>query len=100
MIISSPNRLITSPRCKTLQHKPKNVFHTQEFTIPELSSCLHEAGFKVDETLYGQKYQRYFKNRLLKNIHRELFKPGHKLDAEVTIPPKNKAPRYFILTAS
>jgi len=100
LIVSSPNRLITSPKCKTLLDKPKNVFHTQEFTIDELSVCLREAGFKVNETIYGQKHQPYFKNRLLKNIYRELFKPGHKLPATVSIPPKNKSPRYFILMAS
>ena len=100
LIVSSPNRLITSPRCASLHDQPKNEFHTQEFTVEELSQCLHDAGFSVHETLYGQKHQPYFKSRLLKNIYRELFKPGQRLPATVMASPKNRAPRYFILLAS
>ncbi len=100
LIVSSPNRIITSPKCASLHDQPKNQFHTQEFTVDELSQCLSDAGFCVNGTLYGQKHQPYFKSRLLKNIYREIFKPGQRLPATVLVSPKNRVPRYFILLAS
>ena len=47
LFISSPNRLITSPNCRELSDKPKNKFHTQEFTIPELTNFVNNFGFQV-----------------------------------------------------
>lgn len=98
LIISSPNRLITSPRCKSLNDKPKNKFHTQEFTVSELKNELESVGLAVNEVVYGQRQQRYFSNRLLKNIYKEIFKPGKKFSAKVT-PIENKAPQFFVLIA-
>lgn len=100
LLISSPNRLITSPKCKTLHDRPKNQYHTQEFTVDELFALLRDSGFSVDETVYGQKHQPYFKSRLMKNIYREIFKPGQRLPSTVVKTPNNKEPRYFILIAS
>ena len=100
LIVSSPNRPITSPKCSSLVDSPKNEFHTQEFTVKELAHFLEDTGFKVHTPVYGQKHQPYFRNRFLKNIYRELFKPGQRLPSSVTRVPKNREPRYFILMAS
>lgn len=97
LIISSPNRLITSPRCKTISDRPRG-FHVQEFTIEELKSELENIGLKVENNVYGQRQQRYFSNRLFKNIYKECFKPKKRFSPEVTLVT-NRVPRYFTLIA-
>ncbi len=100
LFISSPNRLITSPNCRELSDKPKNKFHTQEFTIPELTNFVNNFGFQVLDTYYQRKQFkissriiRFYSNRYLK-LH------------ERTSPKVVKArkftllhPRYFVLKA-
>jgi 2-polyprenyl-3-methyl-5-hydroxy-6-metoxy-1,4-benzoquinol methylase len=98
LLISSPNRIITNPRCLKITDKPKNRFHTQEFVVSELKAELEEVGLTVCDTVYGQRQQRYFSNRLLKNIYKGIFKPGKRFSPEVT-PVANKAPQFFVLIA-
>ena len=63
LIISSPNRLITSPYAKSIKDKPSNKFHVREFTVAELGSALSDHGFVVDgSVIRGQRQQRYFAN--------------------------------------
>ena len=48
LIISSPNRLLTSPAAKRLGDRPDNRFHVREFAIHELMDAVASAGFQVD----------------------------------------------------
>jgi len=52
LIISSPNRKLTSP-CKSLHEQPDNLFHTIEYTANEFNSVLNDH-FKV-LNIYGQR---------------------------------------------
>ncbi len=65
LLISSPNRPVTSPGCSSLQDKPTNKFHTQEFTPDELLSLLKKHNFVAgQDDVFGQRQRhsnRYFK---------------------------------------
>ena len=54
LLVSSPNRPITTPGAASLSDKPRNPHHTQEFMPDELSHELRQAGFTV-EMIYGQR---------------------------------------------
>ena len=101
LIISSPNRPITSPKCSSLDDKPENKHHVQEFIPEELLSLLKQNHFTVGkDDLYGQRQRRVRKCRYMQIVDR-LIKgdPNVKTSAEVS-PVKDKTPRYFIITAS
>ena len=70
LLISSPNRPVTSPNCNTLNDKPSNEFHTQEFIPEELLLLLSENGFSADKNnLYGQRQRKkVYKNRYGRKI--------------------------------
>lgn len=101
LLISSPNRPITSPHAYSLTDKPSNEFHTQEFTPEELISALREAKFDVSiNDVYGQRQRYVFSSWSINKLFERLFgDPNEKTSAEVTIL-KKKIARYFILTAS
>jgi SAM-dependent methyltransferase len=101
LIISSPNRIITSPKCKTLNSKPSNEFHTQEFIPVELLSILNKIGFIADrKSLYGQRQRtKIYKNRYIRKIIYTIFgNPDVNKSPEVT-PVTDKTPRYFVIAA-
>lgn len=99
LLISSPNRLITSPRCQHLSDKPSNEFHSQEFLPEELMIELKEAGFSTDRSrLYGQRQRPHFSNRLMHKLVKT-FNPDLRASAEVTKIVWME-PRYFIVCAT
>ena len=55
LVVSSPNRHVTSPRARGLGSRPRNPFHAQEFTPAELIAALRAAGFVPREPVYGQR---------------------------------------------
>lgn len=80
LIISSPNRPITSPHCKSLNDRP-GEFHFQEFTIKELTQQLILAGFKINsDGIYGQRQQAFVNNQMLMWLHKLIFKPKKRAD--------------------
>ncbi len=97
LLISSPNRPITSPQCKTLSDKPGG-FHEQEFTPGELTYELNNAGFIVNNPIYGQRQQQYLPSPLLRWFYNCIFKPYRKFSPDVS-PVTTLVPRYFILVA-
>lgn len=97
LLISSPNRLVTSPHAKTIHDKPHNPHHVREFVLPELRDVLEEHGFTIEGT-YGQRQRRVFRRPLLRKIQGRIFKPDERANPAVT-PLGNRAPRYFVLVA-
>jgi len=54
LLISSPNRQVTSPYCSSIDDKPADKLHAQEFTPTELLSILNCSGFSVSkEKVFG-----------------------------------------------
>jgi len=70
LLISSPNRTVTSPNCNTLADIPSNEFHTQEFIPEELLSILKKNGFTAGrDKLYGQRQRKkVYRNRYYRKI--------------------------------
>lgn len=99
LIISSPNRLITSPTATSFKDKPDNTFHTHEFSIPELTAILAEHRFTVRRNnIFGQRQQLFFGNNYITKIYNYTFNPMFRADAEVK-PITRMSPRYFIIVA-
>lgn len=100
LIISTPNRLITSPSAKAITDTPDNAFHAQEFTQNEFISILSTAGFDVGDTdIYGQRQRTYIKNKFLRALQTRAFKPDEKSDCSVK-PIFSKTARYLIFVAT
>lgn len=97
LLISTPNRLITSPY--TIPgHKPEGSFHAREWTVDELLTEVVSAGFDAKkEEVYGNRQQWYFKNRYLRRIYKILFKPDIKYSPD--FKKLHASPRFFILVA-
>lgn len=101
LIISSPNRLITSPSSKSISDLPSNRYHTQEFTIQELIEILRNVGFKIGkEDIFGQRQRIVFRNKGINYLWNRLLKPDFNSDPEVKHIGKFNSPRYFVLICS
>lgn len=97
LLISSPNRPITSPGTKRLEDKPNNKFHVREFTISELTNALQEAGFEIDSAeVHGQRPQLYFACKRIRKFYTKLWKP-HEKASPVVAPLGKLTPRYFLI---
>ena len=101
LLISSPNRPITSPKSVSLTDAPKNQFHTQEFTPAELVAILREQGFTVsDHDVFGQRLRTVFQVKALNRIKKLLLgNPDSRTSPQVR-PLNGKTPRYFVLKAN
>ena len=101
LLISTPNRPITSPRSSSLNDKPANEFHVQEFIPEELLSILNKYDFVAcRDDIYGQRQRRVYSNRFLSKIIQVVFgNPNTKASPAVT-PVRDKVPRYFVIVAT
>lgn len=102
LFISSPNRIVTSPNALTINDKPSNEFHTQEFIPEELLSILNDNGFSAGkENLYGQRQrEKVFGNRYYRKIIYTLFGNPDIKTSPVVARVVDKIPRYFIIIAT
>lgn len=100
LLISSPNRAITSPAARSLTDKPRNRYHRQEFIPAELVAELHRVGWVTDrDSLYGQRQRRVHASAGMRRLARLVMgNPDRKASAVVT-PLTDKTPRYFIVRA-
>lgn len=97
LVVSSPNRPITSPGAATVDDRPANPFHVREFTVAELAADLRDAGFAVgEEDVFGQRHQLHFGNTLLRKIYKTLRRPYLNCSPVVT-PAGGRHPEYFLL---
>ena len=103
LLISSPNRIITSPNCNSLLDKPKNKYHCQEFIPKELIQSLIDNDFiinKQEDCLFGQRQRHVVNNKFTKKLLKLFYgNPDNNTSPKVTLVT-NKSPRYFILVAS
>ncbi len=98
LIISSPNREITSPSLNSISDKPYSKFHVREFIVPELIKELNECGFVTEgDCVFGQRQQAHFRNKYLRRLYKIIFNPDIKKSPIVT--KIKKTPRYFIVKA-
>ncbi|MEQ1714756.1 MAG: methyltransferase domain-containing protein [Hyphomicrobium sp.] len=100
LLISSPNRFLTSPLTCSFRDTPRNQFHVHEFSVEEMQSILATHGFVVTAGgLYGQRLQWTIQNRVLRSAYEKLFATKWTASARVA-PVIHKTPRYFIFVAS
>jgi SAM-dependent methyltransferase len=100
LVISSPNRNVTSPG-RDFDEQPANPYHTQEFLPEELIGVLQERGFQTDQTsVYGQRLRRMYRIKLLNRITKLALGSPKKKASPVVQPAGNKTPRYFVLVAT
>lgn len=103
LLVSSPNRPVSSPRAKRLEDAPMNKFHEQEFRIEELKAELVRAGFVVgDGAVFGQRQRVHgfvrYANAALRRLGLPTFNPDQTASPAVT-PVTLKSPRYFLIVA-
>ncbi|MFH1171201.1 MAG: class I SAM-dependent methyltransferase [bacterium] len=100
LLLSTPNRKITSPDAHSLHDKPKNPFHAREFLLADLLAALRVAGFYVGSNdIYGQRQQPMIPGRFLREIYRRFARPYRRLSPSVT-PCVNRDPMYYVLVAT
>jgi len=100
LLISSPNRPITSPRCSSLHDKPANKFHSQEFIPEELLSILNKYDLLASrDDIYGQRQRRVYPNRYLNKIVQVVFGNPNTKASPIVTQVRNEVPRYFVIVA-
>lgn len=101
LIISSPNRIVTSPDLKNISDKPVNLVHAREFTGQELLKELELCGFAANgECMFGQRQRIFLANKYLRRLHKIIFNPDSKSNPAVESIKKGKQPRYFVIRTS
>lgn len=101
LLISSPNRLVTSPHCSSINDKPANEFHVQEFTPAELLSLLNCSGFIADrDNVYGQRQRRLFSNKFLNRIIHFVLRKTKNTEEAIVTAVRDKEPEHFIVVAT
>jgi len=101
LLISSPNRQVTSPYCLSIDDKPANKLHAQEFTPAELLSILSCSGFSVSkEKVFGQRQRRLYSIRFLNKIIQAVLKKWKKSEGSIVTAVRDKAPEHFIVAAT
>lgn len=102
LIISSPNRVVTSPKARYKEDKPSNIFHTQEFTPNELMELLVENGFQVkNEDVFGQRQRWLYNNKTIQALVRLTRFPDifAFISSPKLKPVVKLTPRYFVIVA-
>ena len=98
LIISSPNRIVTSPDLKNISDKPINLIHAREFTGQELLKELELCGFVASgECMFGQRQRIFLANKYLRRLYKIIFNSDSKSSPAVESIKNGRQPRYFII---
>lgn len=100
LLISSPNRPVTSPDARQINDTPHNPFHTQEFTAEELINELRSTGFRCSDTsVYGQRLRYITRPLLLRRILNKLMGNPDQHSSPQVRPLSKGTARYFLIVA-
>jgi SAM-dependent methyltransferase len=102
LIISSPNRVLSSPRVRFVTGKPENRFHVREFTPSELCLVLEAHGFAIRRSgVFGQVFQPTFGacHLLTKAYRKFLTRPFAATDL-IGLSGRWQRPNYFTIVAT
>jgi len=98
LLISSPNRMVFSPKLKSILERPANPFRAREFTVQELAQELERCGFVISgDCLFGHRQRTHFHNKYFRRLHKTIFNSDVKADPAVE--KIKKTPRHFIIKA-
>lgn len=100
LLVSSPNRILSSPRLKLVTGTPENQFHVREFTESELLLLLEAAGFQVGGSdIFGQAHQLLMPTTVLtKALRKCMIRPF----GGTKVLPHGQTllrPNYFLIRA-
>lgn len=71
LIMSTPNRPVTSPNTKSIHDKPANDYHVREWDLSEFISTIRGAGFDLpDSGLHGQCLPKKIGSRVIRKLNR------------------------------
>lgn len=100
LLVSSPNRPITSPNAASLSDRPSNEFHTQEFTPEELIAELRSAGFEASiNEVFGQRLRQHMPSWRLNQLKARILGNPDEVSSPSVTPLNGKQPRYFVVVA-
>jgi SAM-dependent methyltransferase len=99
LIVSTPNRRITSPNCGAIDDRPENRFHVREFLLEELLRSLIQKGFSPHKPYYGQRQGRFFKAKFLQDLYNRYFNPSETTSPKVSPIIRFRQPRYVVVVA-
>lgn len=97
LIISTPNRNITSPNARSINDAPSNKFHTREYILSEFKELLEGNGFKIIDTL-GQRNRPYLNFSTFNRVINKIFDPENSGNKQLKKPIITQA-RYYTLVA-
>jgi SAM-dependent methyltransferase len=97
LLVSSPNRILTSPFVRSLSGKPRNQFHVREFVPGELRDLMESVGLEMTPTLYGQRVQPHLP-WWAAPLYTKLTRSYELLDPTVRAITRGD-PRLFVLEA-
>lgn len=99
ILVSSPDRRVTSPSAKDLSSKPSNRYHVREFLPSELLEAVTRAGFVAREDgIYGQRIRSFRPRTLLGRVMRRVYNPEERFSPQPR-PLNGKLARYFVIHA-
>jgi 2-polyprenyl-3-methyl-5-hydroxy-6-metoxy-1,4-benzoquinol methylase len=101
LLISSPNRPVTSPSA-SIDDAPQNTFHVREFTPEELKVRLLRAGFSGLK-VYGQRLRCHSRSGLVMRVLESARRLGgvnpDRASSPKVRPYRFLTPRYFVIRA-
>jgi 2-polyprenyl-3-methyl-5-hydroxy-6-metoxy-1,4-benzoquinol methylase len=97
LIMSTPNKLITSPM-KTPQ-EIRNTYHMYEYLEEEFVSALQKAGYARIQKFGQHVYPWFFKNQIVSRLLRRHLHYDTLETAQVMPLINNAIPRYFVFIA-
>ena len=96
LLISTPNRKITSPNAKTIKDKPENEYHIREYTLGEFKDLVNKNGLRVKK-VFGQRNRMFFSFSLLNRIFNKFLKPDENGNAKLKKNILSQARYYTFL---
>jgi 2-polyprenyl-3-methyl-5-hydroxy-6-metoxy-1,4-benzoquinol methylase len=97
LIMSTPNKLITSPM-KT-PSEIRNTYHTYEYLEDEFVSALQKAGYTRIQKFGQHTYPWFFRNQIVSRLLRRHLHYDTLETAQVRPLMNNAIPRYFVFIA-
>lgn len=97
LIMSTPNKLITSPMKSPSEIR--NTFHTYEYLEEEFVSALQKAGFTRIQKFGQHAYPWFFRNQIVSRLLRRHLHYDTLETAQVRPLINNAIPRYFVFIA-
>jgi O-antigen biosynthesis protein len=84
LLISTPNRRVTSPEARSIADAPRNRFHVREFLASELITALRDAGFCVRQfDTFGQRPRLQLPHRALQEQYIRRCAPDERASSAV-----------------